>query len=80
MTLMSDPDEQNLKITFNNNDNIILINDDTMEKFALTTEKINIQLNDVRKESRNRFYESKEKNEKVFPLKWETRPLKMLQK
>ena len=33
-----------------------------MEKSALTTEKMNIQLDDVRKESRRRFYESKEKN------------------
>ena len=35
-----------------------------MEKSSLTKEKINIQLNDVRKESRKRFYESKGKNEK----------------
>ena len=33
-----------------------------MEKSALTTEKMNIQLDDVRKESRRKFYESKEKN------------------
>ena len=32
-----------------------------MEKSALTTGKINIQLNDVRKKSINTFYESKEK-------------------
>ena len=38
-----------------------------MEKSSLTKEKINIQLNDVRKESRKRFYESKEKNEKRAP-------------
>ena len=37
-----------------------------MEKSALTKEKINIQLNDVRKESRKRFHESKGK-------KWKTR-------
>ena len=37
-----------------------LINDGTMKKSALIAEKINIQLDDVRKESR-RFYESKEK-------------------
>ena len=36
-----------------------LINDKTMEKSFLTKEKINIQLTDVRKESRKRFYESK---------------------
>ena len=30
-----------------------------MEKSALITEEINIQLEDVRKESRRRFYESK---------------------
>ena len=34
-----------------------LINDKTMEKFALITEKINIQLDDIRKESRRRVYE-----------------------
>ena len=33
-----------------------------MEKSALTKEKINIQLNEVRHESRNRFYESKEED------------------
>ena len=32
-----------------------------MEKSALTTGKINIQLNDVRKKPINTFYESKEK-------------------
>ena len=32
-----------------------------MEKSALTTGKINIQLNDVRKKSISTFYESKEK-------------------
>ena len=52
-----------------------LINDNTMEKSALITEKINIQLNYVRKESRRRFYESKEKMEKVFPMKTNTQPL-----
>ena len=36
-----------------------LINDDTMEKFALVTDKMNIKLDDVRKESRRRFYEPK---------------------
>ena len=41
-----------------------LVNDDTMEKSALITRKINIQLDDVREESRRRFYESKEKNGK----------------
>ena len=35
-----------------------------MEKSTLTKEKINIQLNDIRKKSRERFYKSKEKNEK----------------
>ena len=50
-----------------------LINDNTMEKSSLTKEKINIQLNDVRKESRKRFYESKEKKTKnAFPLKRNT--------
>lgn len=47
-----------------------------MEKSALTTEKITIQLNDVRKESRNRFYESKEKNAKNVSM--DTRPMKIL--
>ena len=48
-----------------------LKNDITMEKSSLTKEKINIQLNDVRKESRKRFYESKEKNEKRVPTETE---------
>ena len=48
-----------------------------MEKSALITENINIQLDDVRKESRRRFYESKEKKGKTFPLKLNTQPLKM---
>ena len=39
-----------------------------MGKFALITEKRNIQLNDVRKESRKRFDELKEKNEKSAPI------------
>ena len=43
-----------------------------MGKFALITEKRNIQLNDVRKESTKRFYELKEKNEKSAPLKQDT--------
>lgn len=47
-----------------------------MEKSALTTEKITIQSNDVRKESRNRFYESKEKNAKNVSM--DTRPMKIL--
>ena len=34
-----------------------LINDKTMEKSALITEKINIQLDDIRKESKRRVYE-----------------------
>ena len=42
-----------------------------MEKSALITEKINIQLEDVRKESRQRFYESKEKNGKTVPIETE---------
>ena len=42
-----------------------------MEKSALITEKINIQLDDVRKESRRRFYESKEKNKKSVPIETE---------
>ena len=48
-----------------------------MKKSALITEKINIQLHDVRKESRRRFYESKKKKNGVFPLKPNTQPLKM---
>ena len=41
-----------------------------MEKSALTTGKINIQLNDVRKKSISTFYESKKKKwKKKFPLK-----------
>ena len=37
---------------------------------ALITEQINIHLDDVRKESRSRFYESKEKkNGKSGPIK-----------
>ena len=54
-----------------------LINDNTMEKSALKKEKISIQLNDVRKESRKRFYQSKEKYEKRVPTETETWPLKM---
>ena len=42
-----------------------------MEKSALITENINIQLDDVRKESRRRFYESKEKKRKNFPTETE---------
>ena len=42
-----------------------LTNDNTMEKSALTKEKINIQLNEVQKEFRKRFYESKEKKLKT---------------
>ena len=42
-----------------------------MEKSALITEKINIQLEDVTKESRQRFYESKEKNGKTVPIETE---------
>ena len=38
-----------------------------MEKSVLTKEKFNVQLNNVRKESRKRFYESKETNEKRVP-------------
>ena len=42
-----------------------LINENTMEKSALAKEKINIQINNVREESKERLYESKEKkNEK----------------
>ena len=39
-----------------------------MEKSTLTKEKINIQLNDIRKKSGERFYKSKEKNEKRVPI------------
>ena len=42
-----------------------------MEKSALITEKINIQLDDVRKESRRRFYESKEINGKSVSIETE---------
>lgn len=38
-----------------------LINENTMEKSALAKEKINIQINNVREESKERLYESKEK-------------------
>ena len=38
-----------------------------MEKSVLTKEKLNVQLNKVRKESRKRFYESNETNEKRVP-------------
>ena len=49
-----------------------LINENNMEKSTLTKEKIDIQLNDVRKKPRKKFYESKEKNEKKFRLKRNT--------
>ena len=49
-----------------------LIDDNNMEKSTLTKEKIDIQLNDVRKKPRKKFYESKEKNEKKFRLKRNT--------
>ena len=42
-----------------------------MEKSTLTKEKTNTQLNGVRKKSRKRFYESKEKNEKRVPTETE---------
>ena len=42
-----------------------------MEKSALITERINIQLDDIRKESRRRLYESKEKNGKSVPTETE---------
>ena len=42
-----------------------------MENSALITEKINIQLDDVRKESRRRFYESKKNNGKSIPIEIE---------
>ena len=48
-----------------------LINDDTMEKSALITEKIYFQLDDIRKESWRRFYESEEKNGKSVPIETE---------
>ena len=48
-----------------------LINDYNMEKSISTKEKTNTQLNDVRKKSRKRFYESKEKNEKRVPTETE---------
>lgn len=41
-----------------------LTNDNTMEKSALAKEKINIQLNNVREESKKRLYESKKKKKK----------------
>ena len=48
-----------------------LVNDDTMEKSALIKEKINIQLDDVRKEYRRRFYEPNKKNGKSVPIETE---------
>ena len=42
-----------------------------MEKSALIAEKINIKLDDVRKESRRTFYKSKEKNGKSVPIETE---------
>ena len=42
-----------------------------MEKSALIAEKINIELDDVRKESRRKFYKSKEKNGKSVPTETE---------
>ena len=42
-----------------------------MEKSALITEKINIQLDDARKESSRRFYESKKKDGKNVPIETE---------
>ena len=51
-----------------------------MEKSALTKEKINIQLNDVRKESRKRFYESKEKYEKRVPTETENLTVENVEK
>ena len=48
-----------------------LINDYNMEKSISTKEKTNTQLNEVRKKSRKRFYESKEKNEKRVPTETE---------
>ena len=47
-----------------------------MEKSALIAEKKNIELDDVRKESRRRFYKSKEKNGKSVPIETEYPPLK----
>ena len=47
-----------------------------MEKSALIAEKKNIELDDVRKESRRRFYKSKEKNGKSIPIETEYPPLK----
>ena len=48
-----------------------LINDDTIQKSTLITEKINIQLDDVKKVSRRRFYELKEKNGKRVSIETE---------
>ena len=42
-----------------------------MEKSARIKEKINIQLDDVRKESRRRFYEPNKKNGKSVPIETE---------
>ena len=38
-----------------------LVNDDTMERTALRTEKIKIQPDNIRRECGRRFFESKEK-------------------
>ena len=51
-----------------------------MEKSSLTKEKINIQLNDVGKESRKRFYESKGKNEKRVPTEMEYLTIESVEK
>ena len=57
-----------------------LVNDDTMEKSAVITEKINIHLDYVRKEARKRFHESKEKNGKSVPIETEYRTIENAEK
>ena len=57
-----------------------LINDNTTEKSALTTEKLNIHLNDVIKESRKRFHESKKKEEERVSAETEYLTIENVQK
>ena len=51
-----------------------------MEKSALTTEKINIELDDVRKNPEGGFINQKKKMEKAFPLKENNQTLTMPKK
>ena len=49
-----------------------------MENTVLTSEKINIHLNDAKKDSRERFYELNENNGKSVPNEMENPTLKMV--